>query len=323
MKKIFVGIDFGGTNVKIGIFDSDLKLLAKTSVETKADTGPESLIDRIGDATEKLLADNKLDRQAVQAVGMAAAGQFDLTAGIMISSPNMHSFKNVPLRKMLTDRIGKPAVIGNDANIACLGEFACGAGKDVEDMVFFTLGTGIGGGIVTNGTLVNGANDNAAELGHIIIYPDGRVCGCGQHGCAEAYASASSTAKRAAEAITAGAESSLESLLEEKSEITCKDVYEHLEAGDELAKQITDETAKVLALLCIDVLHGTDPQRIVFAGGMIAAGDILLDKIKEYFNKYIWSMKTETVEICFATLGEDAGLIGAAELARRSIVIPA
>jgi len=323
MKKIFVGIDFGGTNVKIGLFDSDLKLLAKTSVETKADTGPESLIDRIGDATEKLLADNKLDRQAVQAVGMAAAGQFDLTAGIMISSPNMHSFKNVPLRKMLTDRIGKPAVIGNDANIACLGEFACGAGKDVEDMVFFTLGTGIGGGIVTNGTLVNGANDNAAELGHIIIYPDGRVCGCGQHGCAEAYASASSTAKRAAEAITAGAESSLESLLEEKSEITCKDVYEHLEAGDELAKKITDETAKVLALLCIDVLHGTDPQRIVFAGGMIAAGDILLDKIKEYFNKYIWSMKTETVEICFATLGEDAGLIGAAELARRSIVIPA
>jgi len=323
MKKIFVGSDFGGTNVKIGLFDSDLKLLAKTSVETKADTGPESLIDRIGDATEKLLADNKLDRQAVQAVGMAAAGQFDLTAGIMISSPNMHSFKNVPLRKMLTDRIGKPAVIGNDANIACLGEFACGAGKDVEDMVFFTLGTGIGGGIVTNGTLVNGANDNAAELGHIIIYPDGRVCGCGQHGCAEAYASASSTAKRAAEAITAGAESSLESLLEEKSEITCKDVYEHLEAGDELAKKITDETAKVLALLCIDVLHGTDPQRIVFAGGMIAAGDILLDKIKEYFNKYIWSMKTETVEICFATLGEDAGLIGAAELARRSIVIPA
>ena len=318
MKKIFVGIDFGGTNVKIGLFDQNLKLLAKTSVETKADTGPESLIDRIGEATEKLLADNNLSGDLVKAVGMAAAGQFDLTKGIMISSPNMHSFKNVPLRKMLSDRIGKPAEIGNDANVACLGEYATGAGKDVEDMVFFTLGTGIGGGIITEGKLVNGANDNAAELGHIIIYPDGRLCGCGQQGCAEAYASASSTAKRADEAIRDGADSSLKKILDQNGEITCKDVYEHLEAGDELAKEITDETAKVLAILCIDTLHGTDPQRIVFAGGMIAAGDILLDRIKQYFNKYIWSMKAESVEICFATLGEDAGLIGAAELARRS-----
>jgi glucokinase len=185
-------------------------------------------------------------------------------------------------------------------------------------MVFFTLGTGIGGGIISNGELVHGCGGNAAELGHIIIYPDGRKCNCGQKGCVEAYASANSTAKRATEAIEAGAKSGLKKVLEEKGEITCKDVYKHLAAGDELARQITDETAKALALLCVNVLHATEPKRIVFAGGMIAAGEPLLNRIKDYFDEYIWSLKKEAVEICFATLGEDAGIIGAAALARQT-----
>jgi glucokinase len=181
-------------------------------------------------------------------------------------------------------------------------------------MVFFTLGTGIGGGIISGGKLLAGSGDNAAELGHIIVYPDGRRCNCGQRGCVEAYASASNTAKRA---IEAGAESSLKKVLKEKGKITSRDVYEHLKRGDGLAKEITDGTAKALAILCVNMLHTTEPKRIVFAGGMIAAGDILLDRIRDYFNEQIWSLKKETVEICFATLGEDAGIIGAAALAKQ------
>ena len=185
-------------------------------------------------------------------------------------------------------------------------------------MVFYTLGTGIGGGIICNGELVHGFDSNAAELGHLIIELDGRLCGCGQRGCVETYASASSTAARATEAVQAGAESSLKKVLDENGQITCKDVYEHLATGDELAKKITDETAKALAIICINMLHTTEPQRIVFAGGMIAAGEPLLSRIRDYFQEHVWMLKPEPLDICFATLGEDAGIVGAAALAIRA-----
>jgi len=318
MSEIFVGIDLGGTNIKIGCFDSQLKLICKTVVATEADMGPEVVVDKIADTTEKLLADNGLSSEALGAIGIGAPGPSKLDEGIIIASPNMPSFKNVPLRKMVGDRFGRPAILENDANTACWGEYILGAGKDVKDMVFFTLGTGIGGGVIINGKLVHGFADNAAELGHIIIYPDGRKCGCGQRGCVEAYASADSTAKRAAEAIKAGAQSSLKKVLDENGQISCRDVYEHLAAGDELAKRITDETAKALAIVCINMLHTTEPKRIVFAGGMIAAGDVLLNRIKYFFNEQIWSLKKEAVEIAFATLGEDAGIIGAAALGKQA-----
>ena len=316
MNEIFIGIDLGGTNIKFGLFDSVLKLVCKTSVPVEADIAPEAMVELIGETIEKILADNNLSKEELRSIGVGSTGQFNLADGFMISNPNLTSFKNVPLRKILVERLGKPVVLENDGNAACWGEYAVGAGKGVEDMVFFTLGTGIGGGIINKGKLVHGSNDTAAELGHIIIYPDGRLCGCGQRGCVEAYASAKSTAKRATEAIKAGAESSLKKVLDEKGEITAKDVYGHLKAGDVLAKEITDGTAKALAMVCINMLHITEPKRIVFAGGMIAAGDILLDRIKEYFDEQIWWLKKEMVEICFATLGEDAGIIGAAALAQ-------
>jgi glucokinase len=317
VKKVFVGIDLGGTNIKIGCFDSEIRLICKTSTPTEAEMGPKVVIERIAETIEKLLRDGGFSFKDVAAVGLGCPGPARYREGIIESATNLPKFKNTPIRQMLKDRMGKPVVFENDANAACWGEYVLGAGKGVKDMVFFTLGTGIGGGIINGGKLLTGCGDNAAELGHIIVYPDGRRCNCGQRGCAEAYASASNTAKRAVEAIEAGAESSLKKTLEEKGEITSRDVYEHLKAGDEFAKEITDGTAEALAILCVNMLHTTEPQRIVFAGGMIAAGDILLDRIKDYFNEQIWSLKKETVEICFATLGEDAGIIGAAALAKQ------
>ncbi len=318
MTELFIGIDVGATNVKIGCFDGELKLISKTSITTNAEMGPDIVIDNIAAAAGTLVTDAGFSIDDVCAVGLGMPGPAKYSEGIVISSTNMPKFKNVPIVRMLSDRLAKPVVMDNDGNVACWGEYVAGAGKEVEDMVFFTLGTGIGGAIVNHGELLTGCADNATELGHIIIYPDGRRCNCGQRGCVEAYASATWTAQRATEAIEAGAGSSLKDVLQEKGEITCKDVYEHLAEGDELAKKITDETAKALALVCINVLHTTEPSRIVFAGGMIAAGDALLDRIKHYFNEHIWTLKKETVEICFATLGEDAGIIGAAALAKHA-----
>jgi glucokinase len=316
MSETFVGIDVGGTNVKIGLFDPKLKLICKTSVTTDADMGPEVVIDKMAKTVKELLAQAGLSLQDIVAVGIGTPGPAKYSQGIIIKSTNMPKFKNVPICRMLNERLGAPIVFDNDANVACWGEYAVGAGKGVKDIVFFTLGTGIGGGIVSNGELVHGCDENAAELGHTIIYPDGRPCNCGQRGCVEAYASADSTARRATEALEGGAKSSLKKVLDKKGRITSKDVYEHLAAGDELAKEITDGTAKALAITCISMLHATDPKRIVFAGGMIAAGDVLLNAIKRFFDEHVWTIKKEAVEICFATLGEDAGIIGAAALAQ-------
>ncbi len=319
MSDIFVGVDLGGTFIKVGCFDSQLKLLAKVSAPTEVEKEAEVVIDNIAKAAERCVSEAGFTMADVPAVGLGCPGPARYSEGIIEAATNFPSFRNVPVRQMLSDRLdGKTIVFENDANVACFGEFAAGAGKDVDDMVFFTLGTGIGGGIVNKGKLLAGAGDNAAELGHIIIYPDGRLCNCGQRGCVEAYSSATNTAKRATEAVEKGQPSSLKKVLDEKGEITCKDVYDHLKAGDKLAKQITDETAKALALICINMLHTTEPKRIVFAGGMIAAGDILLNRIRDYFNEHIWKLHKETVEICFAALGEDAGIIGAAALAKQA-----
>jgi len=318
MSRIFIGIDLGGTNIKIGLFDSQLALVCKRSVATKADMGPEVVVDRMVQTVEKLLAYADLSLPDVVALGIGTPGPARYRDGIIIRSTNMPKFENVPILQMLSDKLAAiPAVLDNDANVACWGEYVVGAGKGVKDMVFFTLGTGIGGGIISNGELVHGCDENAAELGHMIIYPDGRKCNCGQKGCVEAYASADSTARRAREAVEAGAKSTLKKVLDKKGKITSKDVYEHLAAGDQLAKEIADGTAKALAIICVNMLHITEPKRIVFAGGMIAAGDVLLSRIKDFFNEHIWTLKKEPVEICFATLGEDAGIIGAAALAKR------
>ena len=319
MKKILIGIDLGGTNIKVGCFDLNLKLIEKTSLDTDADMGPTTVVERMSQTIEQLVKQCGFTIKDIAACGIGTPGPADYKAGIIINSTNMPTFKNVPIKKMLSDALQCPVAFDNDANVACLGEFVAGAGKNITDMVFFTLGTGIGGGIISDGRLIRGCGGNAAELGHLIIYPDGRLCNCGQRGCVEAYASANNTARRAVEAIESGAESSLAEVLKEKGSLTSKDVYEHLARGDALAKEITEETAKALAILCVNMLHTTEPQRIVFAGGMIAAGEILLDRIKFYFNEEIWKLKKETVEICFATIGEDAGIIGAAALAKENL----
>lgn len=320
MSEYFVGVDLGGTNIKIGCFDSEIKLIQKTSVPTGAEMGPEVFSSRIVDQTRYLIKECGISMDDVIGVGIGTPGPADYSAGIVISSSNMKKFNNTPLRDMIgRDGLGKPAILENDANTACWGEFAVGAGKGVTDMIFFTLGTGIGGGVVSNGDLVRGAGGNAAELGHVIIYPGGRKCGCEQRGCVEAYASANSTAARAVEAIKAGGESTLQPVLDKKGTLTAKDIYEHSDAGDELAREITEGTAEALAIMCVNMLHTTEPAKIVFTGGMIAAGDSLLNRIQHHFQELVWKIKKEdTIEICFATLGEDTGIIGAAALAEHA-----
>jgi len=316
MADYLLGIDLGGTNIKIGCFDITLKLIGKISVPTGDEMGPDFIVDKFYSASKELLKQNDLSLADVRAVGIGSPGPVDLTEGVVLAAPNFPLFKNVPLKDMVAKRLGKPTILENDANAACWGEHVIGAGKGSDHMILLTLGTGIGGGIISDGQLIHGPSGGAAELGHLIIYPDGQTCACGQKGCVEAYASANSTAARATEAVQNGAQSSLATVLKEQGKITCKDVFEHADKGDALAKEIVEGTAKALALVCVQLANMTDPQSIVFAGGMIAAGDALLTQIRRFYKHYIGHLFNRgSLELCFATLGEDAGIIGASSLA--------
>lgn len=316
MAKYILGIDLGGTNMKIGCFDTGLKLIGKISVPTGAKMEPEVIVEKLYSTSEELLKQNGLSLADVSGVGVGSPGAIDLSEGVVLAAPNFPLFKNVPLKDMVAKRLGKPTILENDANAACWAEHVLGSGKGVDHMALLTLGTGIGGGIISDGQLIHGPSGGAGEFGHVIIYPDGRTCACGQQGCVEAYASANSTAARATEAVQEGAESSLSAILKEQGQISCKDVFEQAGNGDAVAKEIVDGTAKALALVCVQLANMTDPQLIVFAGGMIAAGDLLLNPIRRFYKQYIGHLFNRgSLKLCYGALGEDAGIIGASSLA--------
>ena len=315
MGEYFLGIDLGGTNVKTALLDHSGQRLAQDSFPTHAEQGPKPLVERMVDSCNKLIREKSVNREEVKALGIGSPGPLSVAEGEIINSPNLKGFVNFPLRAECSGKLGIPGILDNDANVACWGEFWLGAGKDVTDMVMFTLGTGIGGGIDCQGELVHGSEDNAAELGHMIIVPDGRLCGCGQRGCIEAYASATHTAKRAEEALAEGRQSSLQQVFQDNGSVSCKDVFDHARTGDALAIEIVDGTAKALAQASINMRHITEPQVVVLTGGMIKAGDILIKKVRHFFDEMIWTLKKESLEIRLATLGGAAGCIGAAGLA--------
>ncbi len=315
MGEYFLGIDLGGTNVVTALLDHSGQMVAQDSFSTLSHQGPRPLVERMVASCNKLIEEKSVNREDVKALGIGSPGPLSVAEGTIINSPNLTGFVNFPLRAECSGKLGIPGVLDNDANVACWGEFWLGAGKDVTDMVMFTLGTGIGGGIVCQGELVHGSEDNAAELGHMIIVPDGRLCGCGQRGCIEAYASATHTAKRAEEALAEGRKSTLQQLFRDNGAVSCKDIFDHAQAGDPLANEIVDGTAKALAQASISMRHITEPQVVVLTGGMIKAGDFLTKKVRRFFDEMIWTLKKESMEIRLATLGGDAGCIGAAGLA--------
>ncbi|OXU15878.1 ROK family protein [Sedimentisphaera salicampi] len=314
-KDLFIGIDLGGTFVKIGCFNESMEMLSKISVPTD-DQHPKVTLNSVVNALASLVRQAGLQLENIKAAGIGCPGVLDTKKGVIITSPNLPMYKGFAISRFVSEKIHAPCVLENDANVAGWGEYVLGAAEDVDDMVLLTLGTGIGGAVITDGKLIHGAGNSAAELGHIIIFPEGRECGCTQRGCAETYASATATAKRANEMLEEGAVSSLQNIFIERGEVSCKEVYEHAAQGDKFAYEITELTAKVIGLLCVDIFSYSNPDKIVFSGGMIAAGQTLLDRISFYFNKFIRKDINVKIEFCFANLREDSGIIGSAALAR-------
>ena len=310
MAAYFVGVDLGGTNIKAGLVDENA--VVKTSFSIPTGQGAEAVVKNLIDAAERAISQAEVDRKDVVGIGIGSPGPMSHKLGMVINPGNLPGMKNVRVREMVSRATGLPVTLENDANAAAWGEFWAGAGKGATDFVMFTLGTGVGGGIITEGRLLRGYYENGGELGHILVQPGGRRCSCGQPGCLEAYSSAYFLARRAEEFIAEGRPSSLKVIVDRGEQIMAEQVVTASKQGDELAKQVWDEACYYLAVACVNLQHATNPQRVVLAGGLIAAGDYLIEPIRRHFKELTWKLLDDYPQILFATLGNDAGFIGAA-----------
>ncbi len=313
----FLGIDLGGTQIKAGVVDDKgRKIHAIDPIPTEAKRGPDVGLDNLARAGHRAVEESGVGWDAIAGVGLGSPGTMDIRAGMLLDPPNLPGWTDLPIRQRLAERLGKSTVLQNDGNAAAYGEYWVGAGRDVRSLVMFTLGTGIGCGVVDEGRIVEGRHSHGAECGHIIIQMDGgRTCSCGKSGHLEAYASATAVVKRAIEAIEHQPDSALKGI-HDRGELSSKAINDAAEAGDPLAARLMDETARYLAVGAVSLMHTIDPDLVLFGGGMIAAGPGFLDAIRSYILRYAFPIPAKETRIEFAGLGGDAGFIGAAGCAR-------
>lgn len=309
--QVAIGIDVGGTAIKAGLVGADGRVYESRSIPTDADRGPDHVIARIVEVITQSLSAATAKGYDVEAVGLGVPGTLDRAAGVVVAPPNLPGWRNVPIVERLTGATGLRIVLENDANNAALGEYYCGAGRGVSDMVMLTLGTGIGGGIILSGRLWRGALGNGGEIGHVIIQAAGRPCGCGQRGCLEAYASATATVARAMERIRAG-EPSVLARRTDSADLSVEMIIDAAQRGDGLAADVWRETCRYLAIGCVNIHHMINPERIVLAGGMSHAGDPLLGGVAGAVSELASPMLGCPPEIRLAEIGNDAGFIGSA-----------
>jgi glucokinase len=317
---LFVGLDVGGTTMKAGVVDdAGRPLTDPSSLPTDPERGQEHGLATMAETVRQAVAAAGLTLGQIAAVGVATPGTMDLRAGLILDPPNLKPWRNVPVRQYIADTFQLPTAFQNDANAAAYGEFWAGAGKEFDSMVLFTLGTGIGGGIILGDKILEGEHSHGAELGHLKIeLRDARLCGCGKRGCLEAYASATAVVQRTHEALNADrAHSALHKLLRDRGELTARDVFEAADAGDALAAKVVDDTAYYLAVGAANLMHVVDPDGVCFAGGMTAAGEPFLEKIRRFVHDVAFPVPAAKCEIRYAQLGSDAGVIGAAGCARQ------
>jgi len=309
MEEVVIGIDLGGTNIKAGAVSRQGQVLVRHRLSTRAEAGAEAVAHRICLAAQHCIKGVRAAESRVVGIGVGSPGTIDLDSGTVLFSPNLPCLGGVALRAMIEDELSLACALENDANAAALAEQWVGAGRGADSLVMFTLGTGIGGGIVLDGKVWHGTGGFAGEIGHMSINPDGPRCACGNRGCIEAYASATAMVRRMQEAIDAGRQSIL---AEKPGGFAARDIYEAALAGDAAARQNFDQTARYLGVAVSNILHILNPAVVVLSGGVTASGDMLLEPLKDEVRKRSMKPPLQGVRICFAEVGEDAGLIGAA-----------
>jgi glucokinase len=315
-----LALDIGGTKLAAGVVTGDGRVLSRAVIPSHAEDGPWSMIDRHVDLGRQVVDEAGVPWSQLTGIGIACGGPLDPAGGIILSPPNLPGWDRIPLTDAMTERLGLPAIVENDATAGALAEWWYGAGRsrDVNDLVYLTISTGIGGGLVLDGRLYRGVAGNAGELGHLTVIYDGRQCGCGRRGCLEAYASGTNIAARAGEAIAAGGTSDLTAL----PRITAKDVAEHAASGDVLAGRIWDETTAMLGSAVANILDAFNPALVVLGGGVTRAGDQLLIPVREAGLRQAMEPARRSAEIVLAELGPIHDVVSAAVVAFDRLPVP-
>ncbi|MBO5385907.1 ROK family protein [bacterium] len=309
-----IGIDVGGTNVKIALVDGEGKIIYSNSVPTYAQMGYEYTVNNIKQAIKDLMKETNTEAKDIQGIGFDFPGQVDCKTGVVKNAPNIPGWVNVPIAQMIEDEFHIPTRIDNDVRCAALGELKFGAGRGCENFVCITVGTGIGSGLVINGKVVRGAANAAGEIGHIKLQmEDGPLCGCGDSGCLEAFASGPSIVAMAQEYLKGGKSAKFRELAGD-GEITPYIVAKAAEAGDPVAKRIFEKMGYYIGMGLTSVINLLNPEKIIIGGGVAECGDLLLDPIRRTINDRAMKVQREAVEIVPAELGNSAGVIGASML---------
>lgn len=313
----YVGLDVGGTTMKAAVVDDAGHASPSVSMPTESHRGQAHGLETMCESIRRAVTAAGKSMADISGIGVATPGTMDIPAGIILDPPNLRPWQNVPVRQHIHSVFKIPTAFQNDANAAAYGEFWIGAGREVKSMVLFTLGTGVGGGIVIDDKVLEGRHSHGGEVGHMKIDSSKpRQCGCGRMGCLEAYASATAVVKRAREALGSNSRSRLSDLLNGNEELSARAIFVAADEGDELAQKIVDETAWYLAVGAMNMMHIIDPDAVVYAGGMTAAGEPFLAKIKQYVHELAFPVPAERTLIRYAQLGSDAGMIGAAACAK-------
>lgn len=318
---IYVGIDLGGTNIGTAAVRNG-EVLAYHKSNTQARKGADVVINRIEKTVHKVAEKLDLNPADFEALCIGAPGAVELETGIVNDAPNL-DWINVPLGSTLEKNLGLPVFVDNDVNVGVLGEFVHGAGKGSQHMVGIFVGTGIGGGVIVDGKMHYGGRGSAGEIGHMVVVPNGRVCGCGRQGCVEAYASKTAIAGIIREHLSHGRDSYLKKALTKKKPkpLSSNMIEDALKVNDPVTQEVIGEAQTYLGLLTANLVNVLDPDVIVFGGGLVEQlGEPFLEPIRETARShYLQQMNTEKVRIVPSTLGDHAGTIGAAEAARRKL----
>ena len=313
-----IGVDMGGTKILSAVIGPGGNILGTAKVPTKADRGPSVVIDRIADSIRKAIDKSGVAPTSIEAVGIGAPGPLDPATGVVIFAPNLR-WKDVRLKDELEARVGFPTFVDNDVNVGTLGEHVFGAGQGFQNVVGIFVGTGIGGGIILQGELFHGASKTAGEIGHIIVKAGGPRCGCGTRGCLEAIASRTAMTKQFRKAIKKGQKSVLSELTGgDLTAIRSGVLAKAIRLNDKLTLKVIKKTTKYLGVGIGSIVNFLNPEMIVLGGGVVEAlDDTFLDNIRAAAEKYALPDTLSGVQIVPAKLGDNAGILGAAALARQ------
>lgn len=320
MSKKIIGIDLGGTTAKFAILTNEGEIQQKWSIVTDITDKGTHIVPAIVESINEQLEKYQLSPEDFIGIGMGSPGTVDRTEGTVIGAYNLNWTTSQPVKQLIEEGTGIPFAIDNDANVAALGERWRGAGENEDDVVFITLGTGVGGGIIAGGRLVHGIAGAAGELGHITVDPEGYDCTCGKKGCLETVASATGVVRLARDLSNEySGDSKLKYSIDDGQLITAKDVFDLAKENDKLAVSVIDKVAYYLGMACGSVANVLNPSTIVIGGGVSHAGVFLTDQIKTYFDQFTYPTIRKTTKIRLAELGNNAGVIGASSLIKEHL----